>query len=110
MTKTAGSEVWAGSFFDIDPALDLANFTTMSIKTWSPKAGATVRLKIENQANNQEFFEIDATTTVANSWEELTFDLSTAQPFTYNRVVIFFDFGNAGDDSVYYYDEFGLTN
>jgi len=110
MTKTAGSEVWAGSFFDIDPALDLANFSKMSIKTWSPKAGATVRLKIENQANNQEFFEIDATTTVANSWEELTFDLSTAQPFTYNRVVIFFDFGNAGDDSVYYYDEFGLTN
>jgi len=110
LTKTAGSEVWAGSFFDIDPALDLANFTKMSIKTWSPKAGATVRLKIENQANNQEFFEIDATTTVANSWEELTFDLSSAQQFTYNRVVIFFDFGNAGDDSVYYYDEFGLTN
>jgi hypothetical protein len=110
LTKTAGSEVWAGSFFDIDPALDLANFTKMSIKTWSPKSGATVRLKIENQANNQEFFEIDATTTVANSWEELTFDLSSAQQFTYNRVVIFFDFGNAGDDSVYYYDEFGLTN
>ena len=110
MIKTAGSEVWAGSFFDIDPALDLANFSTMSIKTWSPKVGATVRLKIENQANNQEFFEIDATTTVANSWEELTFDLSNAQPFTYNRVVIFFDFGNSGDDSVYYYDEFGLTN
>jgi hypothetical protein len=110
MTKTAGSEVWAGSFFDIDPALDLVNYTTMSIKTWSPKSGATVRLKIENSADNQQFFEIDATTSTANSWEELTFDLSTAQSFNYDRIVIFFDFGNAGDDSIYYYDEFGLTN
>ena len=110
MVKTAGSEVWAGSFFDVSGPLDLTNFSKLSVKTWSPKAGATVRLKIENQANNQEFYEIDATTTVANAWEELVFDLSAAQAFTYDRVVIFFDFGNAGDDSIYYYDEFGLTN
>ena len=110
MTKTSGSEVWAGSFFDVSTPLDLTNYSKLSVKTWSPKSGATVRLKIENQANNQEFFEIDATTTVANSWEELVFDLSAAQNFTYDRVVIFFDFGNAGDDSIYYYDEFGLTN
>ena len=29
---------------------------------------------------------------------------------TYDRVVIFFDFGNSGDDTVYFYDEFALTN
>lgn len=110
MLKSSGSEVWAGSFFDIDPALDLSTYSKMSIKTWSPKLGATVRLKIENSANNQEFFEIDATTTAANSWEELIFDLSDADTFTYDRIVIFFDFGNSGDDSIYYYDEFGLTN
>ena len=110
MLKSSGSEVWAGSFFDIDPALDLSTYSKMSIKTWSPKLGATVRLKIENSANNQEFFEIDATTTAASSWEELIFDLSDADTFTYDRIVIFFDFGNSGDDSIYYYDEFGLTN
>lgn len=111
LTKSSGSEVWAGAFFDVATPLDLNTFTRMSIKTWSPKLGATVRLKIENSANADQFFEIDATTSNANSWEELTFDLSTADTsFTYDRVVIFFDFGNAGDDSIYYYDELALTN
>jgi hypothetical protein len=108
--KSAGSEVWAGGFFDVSSALDLVNYSKMSIKTWSPKSGITVRLKIENSNDNTQFFEIDATTTKSNEWEELTFDLSTAQAFNYDRVVLFFDFGNAGDDSVYYYDEFQLKN
>jgi hypothetical protein len=83
----------------------------MSIKTWSPKSGATVRLKLENSADNTQFFEVDATTSTTNSWEELIFDLSGADlSFTYDRVVIFFDFGNAGDDSIYHYDELALTN
>ena len=111
LTKTAGSEVWAGAFFDVTTPLDVVNHSKISVKTWSPKSGATVRLKIENSANNAEFFEVDATTSVTNSWEELTFDITGANlAFTYDRVVIFFDFGNAGDDSVYYYDELQLKN
>ncbi|AZQ60556.1 glycoside hydrolase family 16 protein [Maribacter sp. MJ134] len=35
-------------------------------------------------------------TTVAGAWEELTFDFSGAGAFNYDRVVIFFDFGNPG--------------
>ena len=38
------------------------------------------------------------------------YDFSGAPAADYVKVVIFFDFGNAGDDSVYYYDELGLTN
>ena len=111
LVKSAGSEVWAGAFFDVSSPLDLINFSKMSIKTWSPKSGATVRLKLENSSDNTQFFEVDATTSIANAWEELTFDLSAANTtFTYDRVVVFFDFGNAGDDSVYYYDEINLVN
>lgn len=109
-TKTAGSEVWAGAFFDIATPLDLTTYNKVSIKTWSPKIGATVRLKIENSADNTQFFEVDMNTTTLNSWEELEFDVSGASAFTYDRIVIFFDFGVAGDDSVYYYDEFELRN
>jgi beta-glucanase (GH16 family) len=64
------------------------------MKTWSPAVGALVRLKIENKANSDEFFEVDATTATAEAWETLTFDLSAADPtLTYDRVVLFFDFG-----------------
>ncbi|QNM86719.1 hypothetical protein H9W90_06275 [Polaribacter pectinis] len=111
MVKTSGSQVWAGAFFDVATPLDVTNYKTMSIKTWSPKSGATVRFKIENSADNTQFVEVDATTSTTNAWEELTFDISNASPsITYDRVVIFFDFGNAGDDSVYYYDEINLVN
>lgn len=110
LTKTGGSEVWAGTFFDTASPLDLNTYTKISLKSWSPKLGAVIRLKLENSANSGEFFETDMNTTVVNQWEELIFDMSAAQDFNYDRVVIFFDFGEAGDDSVYYFDEYTLTN
>ncbi|OIQ24134.1 hypothetical protein [Lacinutrix sp. MedPE-SW] len=110
LTKTGGSEVWAGTFFDTASPLDLNTYTKISLKSWSPKLGAVIRLKLENSANSGEFFETDMNTTVVNQWEELVFDMSAAQDFNYDRVVIFFDFGEAGDDSVYYFDEYTLTN
>ena len=108
--KTATAEVWAGAFFDIDTPIDNINYNKISIKSWSPKTGATVRLKIENAANPDEFYEVDAVTTVTNAWEELVFDISPASNFTYNRVVFFYDFGVAGDGTTYYYDEITLIN
>ena len=108
LTKTAGSEVWAGSFFEVT-ALDLDTYSKISVKTWSPKNGAVVKMKLEN-ADASVTHEVDLNTSVANAWEELVYDFSDAPAGDYVKVVIFFDFGNAGDDSVYYYDEFALTN
>jgi len=98
-TKSATAETFAGTFFDLTTPLDLTTNNRMLIKTWSPKANAVVRLKIENSADGSQFFEIDATTTTTNAWETLTFDLSSAAAFNYDRVVIFFDFGVAGGGS-----------
>lgn len=109
LLKTAGSEVWAGSFFETTPALDFATYSKISVKTWSPISGAVVKVKLENVDTSVEY-EVDMNTTVANQWEELVFDFSNAPTADYVRVVIFFDFGNAGDDSVYYFDEFSLQN
>ncbi len=109
LTKTSGSEVWAGTFFEVTSPLDFTNYSKISVKTWSPKTGAQVKLKLEN-ADASITHEVDINTTVSNSWEELIYDFSAAPTADYTRVVIFFDFGNAGDDSVYYYDELTLTN
>ncbi len=109
LTKTSGSEVWAGAFFETNTALDLTTYSKISVKTWSPKQGAVVKLKIENQ-DASITHEVDLNTTVANSWEELVYDFSGAPTADYVRVVIFFDFGVNGDDSEYYYDELTLMN
>ena len=91
--KNFGAETWAGTFFDVAAPLDLATYSSISIKTWSPAAGATIKLKLENQADSEESYEVDLVSTVANAWETLTYDFSAAPAGTYDRVVLFFDFG-----------------
>ncbi|MDR5591195.1 hypothetical protein [Christiangramia sp. SM2212] len=111
LTKNDGSEVWAGAFYEEDMPLDLDTYSKMKVKVWSPKAGATVRLKFENLDDSSLFYEVDAVTTVENTWEVLEFDLSAADTSVdYSRVVLFFDFGNNGDGSVYYFDDYTLSN
>ena len=109
LTKTAGSEVWAGAFFETGSALDLVSYSKISVKTWSPKLAAVVKLKLENQ-DASIVHEVDLNTTSINTWEELIYDFSGAPSANYVRVIIFFDFGVNGDGSVYYYDELTLTN
>ncbi|RRO11920.1 hypothetical protein [Flavobacteriaceae bacterium 14752] len=112
LTKTAGSEVWAGTFFELSEPLDLDSFSKISVKTHAPITGAVVKLKIESQLgdNGGTTHEVDITNTVANNWEELVYDFSAAPPADYVRIVIFFDFGNAGDGSEYFFDEIKLVN
>ena len=107
-TKTSGAETWAGIFFDVN-ALDFENYSKISVQTWSPKSGIVIKLKLEN-ADASIVHEVDLNSTVANAWETLTYDFSGAPAAEYVKVVIFFDFGNSGDGSVYYFDEFKLTN
>jgi len=109
LIKTDGSETWAGAFFEIAAPLDLDTYTNISVKTRSPKIGAVVKLKIENQ-DASITHSIDANTTMVNGWETLIYDFSGAPKSDYVRIVIFFDFGNNGDDSVYYYDDITLLN
>ena len=108
-TKTAGAEVWAGTTLMLDAPLDLVNFSKINVKTWSPKVGATVKMKIEN-ADASITHEIDIPTSVANTWEQLSYNFSAAPAADYVKIVLFFDFGNGGDGSVYYYDDFQLVD
>ena len=107
--KTSGSQTWAGSFFEVESPLDLNNYNNISVMTNVPSTGAVIKLKLEN-ADASIVHEVDLLSTVSNEWEQLVYDFSDAPAADYTRIVIFFDFGNPGDDSIYYYDEFQLTN
>ncbi|MDT0622237.1 glycoside hydrolase family 16 protein [Croceitalea vernalis] len=95
-TKNPGAAFFAGAFFDFSAPLDLSVNANLLIKTWSPKSGAVVRIKLEDATDSTKFVEVDANTTVTNAWETLSYDLSGAPAFNYDRVVIFFDFGEDG--------------
>ena len=80
------------------------------MKVWSPKVGAIVRIKLEN---NGPAIERDNTTTIANTWAELSFDFSAINSADkYRNIVFFFDFGVVGNGTTYYFDDViqSLTN
>ena len=94
----------------------------MSVRVWSPDAGIQVRLKVEDAADPTKSVETEATTTVANAWETLTFDFANQAAgtaalnlaYTYNKISIFFNFGVTGATAgakTYYFDDvaFGGT-
>lgn len=110
LTKNAGSEIWAGSLIQLASPIDFAN-KVFKMKVWSPKAGIVVKLKVENLTNQDINKEVDVTLNTANSWQELSFDftgINTAN--TYQKVVVFFDFGNSGTGATYYFDDIKLVS
>jgi hypothetical protein len=68
-------------------------------------------MKLENQTNSNLNIEVDATTTVSNAWQELTFDFAAANNANnLQKVIIFFDFGALGNGASYYFDDIIQTN
>lgn len=99
MVKNAG-QVWGGSFLNLNTPINFSTNKTMRMKVYSPRAGAKVLLKVENQANPSLSFEKEVATTVANAWEDMTFDYSAINTANvYNRVVLIFDLGTMGNGS-----------
>ena len=110
-TKPAGSEIWAGTFLELDEPIDFSTQTKVSVDVWSPIAGAPINLKIENSDDNSIADEDVVNTTVSGQWETLTFDLSGVDPSkVYDKVVLFFNFNVAGTGETYYFDNIRLTN
>ena len=121
--RSAGAEVFAGTTVSTLPGDQIiqpidADNLVMQARVYSPVAGVTVRLKIEDAENNAIFIETDTTTGAVNTWETLTFDLGNPvngtfdAANTYNRISIFFNFGATGADAgeqIYFFDDLGLA-
>lgn len=119
--KAAGAEVWAGIKMELPEPINFTESTEMTINVWSPRAGVPVLLKLEDtnsepdaNGNPSVFVEVWGTTTRANAWETILFDVSTSEnlPYDaavgYNAVVVFPDFGTPGQDETFYFDDFQL--
>lgn len=120
--KTAGSQTWAGASQDLDSKINFANGSKIKVAVWSPLANSTILLKLEDlssprdgNGNPTRFVEVQASTTTSNSWEILTFDLTTSSSFnssiSYDKIVLFPDFGvSNSSELIYYFDEIIQSN
>lgn len=87
---------------------------TMTMDVWSPNAGVTVQITLENTALAQNPYpagrhsEYQATTSVANQWETLEFTLTgtpdpSVAPTSCNQLVLLFA-PNTNTGDTYYFD------
>jgi len=107
--KTEAAETWAGTTVGgtvgfISPIPFAEGSTTMTVLVYSPTSGTPIRLKVEDAGDPTITVETEATTTVAQEWETLSFDFSNEAAGTaainfantYNKASIFFNFGTDG--------------
>jgi hypothetical protein len=113
MVKSAG-QPWGGSWIQLAGPIDFSVNKTFKLKVYSPRVGAKVLLKVENETNGGINFEKEVLTTVANAWEDLTFDYSTISTTNlYHKIVFIFDLGTMGDGTANFtwlFDDVRLIN
>ncbi len=118
--KVSGAQVWAGAGISLAGPADFSEGTTIEVDVWSPTAGTPILYKMEDSnsapdanGNPSVIVEVEVSTTVANQWETLTFDLTTFAGFStsnsYDKVILFPNFNNSGTGSTYYFDNFRIS-
>ncbi len=121
--KSASAQPWAGTTITAAAELGLATpipFSatnkSMKLRVWSPDAGITVRLKVEEHGDPTHSVETDAVTTVAGQWETLTFNFANQGAgtaainlaYAYDKPSVFFNYGVNGataGEKTYYFDD-----
>ncbi|MFZ4622278.1 MAG: hypothetical protein ACOYNS_17080, partial [Bacteroidota bacterium] len=112
MVKGAG-DPWAGSYLTLLAPIKWDDKRTFSVKAFMPKVGSKLLFKVENLSNGGINMEKEAVSTVANAWQEFTFDFSAIDTSkTYQKIVVIGDLGIVGDGSAnftYLIDEINLV-
>lgn len=110
VNKPTGGQDWAGSFILLSEPVDFSTQPKIKMKVYSPAVGTPVIFKFENIPNSSSV-EKNVSTTVANQWEEMTFDFTgTNSANGYQRIVIFLNAGIAGTGQTYYIDDIKQSN
>ncbi|MBI1753871.1 MAG: hypothetical protein HY014_09310 [Acidobacteria bacterium] len=115
VVKTKGAEIWAGTtpsagYLDSIGTLPFSSLhTKLTAQVYSPAAGASFKLKVEDANDKTHSVESDAI--AAAGWQTLTFDMALPTggtpaldlAHTYNKVSIFPNFGIVpAADQTYY--------
>ena len=86
---------------------NLTDNTGFKLKIFSPNVGTNVLFKLEDTNNGAVFNQVSQLTSIANGWEELTFDFPESDTNKFDRIIIFFGF-EQGDALSVHFDELSI--
>ncbi len=90
------------AFGTLSGPINLTTYNEFHVKVWVP-AATNVLFKLEGSGESKEIIRY---VPVANTWQELTFNMGATAAFTtINKVLIVFAPGQAGNSSTYYFDD-----
>lgn len=107
-----GYETWAGTALPLEyPYVYATSNKIVKMKVWSPAVGTLVEFKFDYGWGDGQGIRVQVPTTVANAWEELTFDFNGQSPLvpTMPQFVVSFDLGSTTSGTVYYFDDITLN-
>ena len=110
--KPFGAEFFTGYFFNLFEPLNFNAYSKIAVKVFTFKQSPVlIKLKVETD-NPNIAAEVDSFTTTFGEWEELVFDFTGLIDTNnqYIRLVTFPDFGNVGDDTSYWFDDYRMLN
>ncbi len=103
-------QVYGGSKIELAGFIDFTNLNALKMKVHCPRVNVGILVKFEGPgaqtADNIVF------PTVANQWEELTWNFPNLPNNTYNAITFIYDlgiFGNSGPDFTFYQDDISLA-
>lgn len=119
--RPANSETWAGAWSNPIPttAIDVTNGEMICMKVYMPDAGNAM-LKLEESTTGGSVWEVKQEVTTVGEWVEVCWDpatrsdadtLAVASGHSYNKVVVFFDFGESSTvESTFYFDDLQVND
>ena len=93
-------EIWAGNVITLSSPIDFSSQNQITMDVWSPRPNGKLLVKLENIDDGNIFVEKEVTLNGNSAWEQVSVDFSDIDlSNTYQKIVLFFDFGTVGDGS-----------
>lgn len=106
-TSFAGT-IMGGAEGFVNPIPFAPGRTTIRMRVWTPSAGTTISLKVEDSVDQNQNAEVILATSVSG-WETLDFDFAVIdQSQSFEKLVLIFNPGVARGGETYYWDDVEL--
>ena len=116
-SKPNGAETWAGTWTPLAAPngvpINIANGNKFKVMVYSTEVGKMLHFQLEQGSGGFPNTGIDVASTVANQWEELVFDFSSAgipSGTTFGQIVFQYNLSGSGAGEVIYLDNISQSN